>query len=266
MFQPEPNPDSETALNQLSKATSASKARALKALGETVCEKRILGELNNHLPNSQQQFDPYYNKKHEFAKRKLVHLLYSALGDFATQVSIRTEVSTQIGRFDITLTTENSEIAIEIKAGVSLNLSQVERYLYSGKKVVLVRIPLEQVAVLRPDHYGPFLKRADEERLAAVKRLLGGVVHSIPGPECSQCPILECEYNRFKPNSNVGRITPHDIGADLEDFSKHLYPSLEKAVRTIVNDLGISPAGPTSSSDLEMLESPVPPFPELFQS
>lgn len=258
-MQLETNVDLESALSQLSKATGAPRARILKALGETICEKRVLGEVSRR-PQYEQQFDPYYNERHEFAKRKLVRLLASELGSLGERVTVSTEVSTPIGRLDIVVANENSEIAVEIKAGLALSLSQVERYLGSGKKVVLVRIPFEQVIVFRPDDYGTYLKLVDDERLSAVKRLLSGVVQPIPGPDCLRCPVSECEYNRFKPHDDAGRVTPRDFGADLQDFSTHLYPSLEKAVRTIVRELGIPSGSSTcfSDSNFEMPESPAP--------
>jgi hypothetical protein len=276
MIQPEMNFDFEKALNQLSKATGATKARILKALGETSCEKFVLSQISSHIRNGQQQFDIYYNEKHELAKRKLIHRLYSKLGEFRGQVIVRTETSTEFGRFDIAITPvevlgpslQSSEIVVEIKTGLSLSLSQVERYLTSGKKVILVRIPFEQVVVLRPDEYGFYLKQVEQERSSAIQRLLNNTPLVIPCPECQQCPLLECEHNRFKPNGGLDRVTPRDLALDLEDFLKHLYPCLEKAVETILTELGIISDESTSSSDLNhgRLEPPVPSFQELSQS
>jgi hypothetical protein len=262
------NSDLEAALSELTKATHASKARILKALGETACEKCILGELKAAPQYDRQQFDPYYNEKHEFAKRKLVHLLYSSLGDFAKQVNVRTEVSTQIGRFDVAVSAANAEVAVEIKTGLTLNLAQVERYLASGKKIVLVRIPLEQVTVLRPGDHASYLAQSNEQHLAAVKRLLDGAVQPTPGPECSECPIYDCEFNAFKNHGVSKCITPHELGVDFGEFSRHLYPSLEKVVSVVITELGISLPSVISASGLVLatLESQALSFPELSES
>jgi hypothetical protein len=268
MSETETNSELESSVNKLSKATHASKARILKVLGETACEKRVLGELRTSPRYDQQLFDPYYNEKHEFAKRKLVHLLYSSLGDLAKQVNVRTEVSTQIGRFDVAVTAENAEVVVEIKTGLTLNLAQVERYLTSGKKIVLVRIPLEQVTVLRPGDHASYLAQSNDQMLAAVRRLLDGAVQPTPGPECSKCPIYDCEFNAFKNGSESKRVTPHELGADFGEFSSHLYPSLEKVVNAIIAELGISLPKIISASDLDLetLELPAPSFPEVSQS
>jgi transcriptional regulator of NAD metabolism len=76
------NSDLEASLDQLSKATHASKARILKALGETACEKLRPGDHASYLAQSNEQ-------TMEAIKRLLDGSVQPTLGPECSQCPLR---------------------------------------------------------------------------------------------------------------------------------------------------------------------------------
>ena len=231
--------------------SGASKPKIQKIVGETVCEKYAWALITGRR-RIQQRFDPYYSEKHELAKHKLIQRLCSELQRVGKRVAVKNEAATDFGKFDVLIVESNPvrilshgdfEIVVEIKTGFSLNLAQIERYLSSNRTVVLVRFSTEQVTTLRPTDYQQFLVESRQDRFDVLNRLLNNHALMIPGEECSECQISDCHHNRQAENrERTSVITPRDFGSDLCDFLDHLYPCINKAVRIILSELGISSA------------------------
>jgi len=238
-------------LEALVDISGASKPKIQKIVGETVCE-RYAWALITGARRMQRAFDPYYSQKHELAKHKLIQRLCGELQKAGKRIAVMNEAATDFGRFDVLIIESNpvkilshpsSEIVVEIKTGLSLNLAQIERYLSSGRMVVLVRFSTEQVATLRPSDYQQFLVESSQDRLDALNRLLSNRALEIPGEECFNCQISDCDHNQQEEKrQRPSIITPRDFSSDLCDFLDHLYPCINKAVRIILSELRISSA------------------------
>jgi len=226
--------------------SGASKPKIMKIIEETVCEKYAWALITGKRP-TRQAFDPYYTQKHELAKRKLIQRLCSELQKVGKLATVRNEATSDFGRFDVLIVESNPlrilsnhglEIVVEIKTGLSLNLAQIERYLSSGRTIILLRIPTEQTVTLRPSNCQQFLAESSQDRLDVINRLLNHCALQIPGEECSRCPVLDCSHNQWKEtHQDSSVITPKDFGTDLSNFLDRLYPCINKAVRAILSEL-----------------------------
>jgi hypothetical protein len=194
----------------LRRRVKASKARVVAVLTSTSCEALAAHQIENR-ERGDVRFDAYYLEKHELAKRKLVDRLKSALVEAGADFQILTKEDGGLGRNDVVvirngrkLTVENRNgevLPIEIKASMGLDLGQVERYLLTGERLLLVRILTAQVKVLDPADHARFLNESVKDLMAKAQRILDGHPILITGVECSHCPLHQCPHNRTKQNT-----------------------------------------------------------------
>ena len=248
--------------------SGASKPKIQKIIGETVCE-RYAWALITGARRMQRAFDPYYSQKHELAKHKLIQRLCGELQRAGKRTAVMNEAPTDFGRFDILIIESNPvkillhpgfEIVVEIKTGLSLNLAQIERYLSSGRMVVLVRFSTEQVVMLRPSDYQRFLVESSQDRLDVLNRLLNNRALEIPGEECFNCQISDCDHNQQEEKcQRPSIITPRDFSSDLCAFLDHLYPCINKAVRLILSELATCSVATSALRQTRVEEAPSQP-------
>lgn len=228
----------------------ASRAKVAAVLTTTTCEQLAshIIMLNGNVEEA--WFDSYYLEKHELAKRKLVDRLKSALVESKIDLQILTETG-ELGRNDVVVIRNGRRLAvegpngdtlaIEIKASLGLDLSQIERYLLTGERLLLVRVLTQQVKLLDPNEHVEFLYESIKDVTAKAQRILDGKTILIPGVECNRCSLLQCPHNRVREvdGRRFIRMDQEEFDEDPDLFLKQLYPTIEKAVTVILSELAL---------------------------
>jgi hypothetical protein len=201
------------AVDELRKNVKASRAKTLAILASTSCEALAKHQIETK-EMEDAKFDAYYREKHELAKRKLIDLLKTALIEANVDFQILTEEDTGYGKNDVVvirngrrLTVESKDgvvLAVEIKASMGLDLTQIERYLLAGEKLLLLRIMTGQAKLLDPEMHSEFLNQSTRDLAAKAQRLLDSKPIVITGVECYHCP--PCESADFDTTTTAWHI------------------------------------------------------------
>jgi len=248
------------AVDELRKSAKASRAKTLAVLASTSCEALAKHQIEN-TKREDARFDAYYREKHELAKRKLIDRLKTALIEAGVDFQIITEEDIGYGKNDVVvirngrrLTVEGKNgavLPVEIKASMGLDLTQIERYLLAGEKLLLLRIMTGQAKLLDPAEHAEFLNESTRDLAAKAQRLLDNKPILITGVECYHCPLTQCPHNRAKPpppERKFVHMSAEEFDEDLDLFLRQLYPTIEAAVNIIMRELGV---GATSSVPVE---------------
>ncbi len=241
------------AIGELRKKTKRKNATVIAILNSISCEELAKNRLYNK-EEEDVRFDSYYLEKHEVARRKLIDRLKTELGKAGFDFQLLTEENgDDFGRRDIVpihngrrLAIESKDgqrLGVEIKGSVGLDISQLERYLLSGEKLLLVRIITNQVKLLDPQDYTEHLNSAMQDLTSKAQRILDDRQFLVPGLECSRCPLTNCVYNKSvkKIDRKFVCMTHEDFNEDLTRFLQNLYPTIERAVEIILQELGVKP-------------------------
>jgi hypothetical protein len=139
---------------------------------------------------------------------------------------------------------------VEIKASLGLELAQLERYMLKGHPLLLVRIMTEHVTLLDPEDNPKFLDDMTLNFADKATRMLDWKITLVPGYECRVCPATGCRFNKAvpKPGPNLFAMKPDEFSDDIATYLMNLYPTVNKAVHVILDELGIRSEPITISS------------------
>jgi hypothetical protein len=194
--------------------------------------------------------------KHEGAKLKLIDLLKSALTSARVSFQLLTEEEAELGRNDVVIVVNGGglsvhgngrRIVVEIKASLGFELAQLERYMLKGHPLLLVRIMTGQVTLIDPADHAKFLDDTALNFADKAQRMLEWKPILVPGYECRDCPATGCRYNKYVPRSDLFHMKPEEFDADLQLYLRNLYPTVDKAVRMILDELDIKTEAVTPS-------------------
>lgn len=253
------------------KSNGSSRARVGAILSSTMCEQlasHLIFDRNSGVEKDL-QFDPYYGEKHEMTKRKFVDRLKTKLTEAGKELQfiIRTEEPSDFGHYDLVIingnqlkiqTKDGGAIAVEFKASLGLDLSQIERYLLNGDTLLIVRIITGQVIKLSPYKLTEFLEESVRDLTSKAKRLTQGHPFSVPGYECRKCPLMECGHNRL-PETRGRRLISmgqKEFEEDFETFTQNLFPTIDRAVEIVLEHLEIDCKKPSVSEILSPARKP----------
>jgi hypothetical protein len=257
------------------KSNGASRAKVGAVLASTMCE-----QLASHLISSRNgnfediQFDPYYREKHEVAKRKLVDRLKTELSNAGKELQffVCAEEANELGRFDLTIVNgsrlkiqakSGKKLVVEVKASLGLDLAQIERYLFNGEPLLIIRIMTGQVKLLRPRELSSFLEESMSDLVSKAERILASRPLLVPGYECYRCPLSDCDYNKSRARErHIVSMNQKEFDEDVKTFMLNLYPTIKKAIQIILKELEVEAANPScgeaelsASSQLEQPQS-----------
>jgi hypothetical protein len=244
------------------KSNGSSRARIGAVLSSTMCEQlasHLIFDRNSGVEKDL-HFDPYYGEKHEFTKRKFVDRLKTRLTEAGKELQfmIRTEEPSDFGHYDLVIingnqlkiqTKDGRTIAVEFKASLGIDLSQIERYLLNGDTLLIVRIITGQVIRLSPHKLSEFLEESVRDLTSKAKRLTQGHPFSVPGYECCKCPITECSHNKL-PETQGRRLISmgqKEFEEDFETFTQNLFPTIDRTVEIVLKHLEIDCKKPSVS-------------------
>lgn len=217
-------------------------------LCSNICERKIKHSLEHPPSNRNEKFDPLFRAKSDYATLKIVDHIKSRLNKDEILASITCESRDETGAYDVLVESSNpsgtvpnhhKKIKLEVKAGLSVAIEQVERYLWEPSPLLLIRVMSRQVIRFDPSELSEFLNFAISEDVQKAKRLLGGKYHTVPGKYCSACMDISCEHNKFRPSNSVRMIQFSDIDAqeDLNLFLRNLALVAERAASFVIQEL-----------------------------
>ena len=220
-----------------SKSTSAS---ILAILQKCPCLMRCEHDISN--PSFDNNIDSLYIAKHEFVKTKLMDTLVYKFGD---RMAISSEHTIKAGKLDIAilpdhrilLKSNNENIAIEIKSGKSIDLFQIERYLFEIDKLVALRVPTQDVFLVNALSIENWSLRSIDLVTSKIDNILSGNLHKVRGEGCRGC-TAQCEYRAKSRHNNNGNHGPQ---LDYENFVKNTYEVIDKAIAMVERELRREP-------------------------
>jgi hypothetical protein len=234
-------------IDALKKVSRSSKAKIASVLGTTTCEVQA-SQVMRAASEEGLVFDPYYVEKHEVAKRAFIEQLTTELYKAKANFQLKLEEIGELGRYDIVIVLagingkHEKRLVVEVKAGLSLDLTQIERYLMVGERLLLIRIMTRQAKLFTPEEYSDLLASASQNVAAKAERILNNQALLIPGPECYRCPVRTCPHNKTKEDQKRGLIRQEqkNFEADAGAFMRNLYPTISTAVQIALADLEVN--------------------------
>jgi hypothetical protein len=212
---------------------NATNAKILSILHNHPCPLKCANDLQNMQYNN--NIDPLYSAKHDYAKKKIIDALIYNLGPHA---SIKSEHKVSNGKFDIAifydkiiLKYHKKIICVEIKSGKSIDLFQIERYLYECDLLVIVRVPTQDVTIIHHTNIVNELKAGILSAIQKISQLNASDPLKVQGEWCRGCTAT-CEFKKQNNNNNTKASM-----ADLEDFFKDVNAVVDSTISLLKNEL-----------------------------
>jgi hypothetical protein len=199
---------------------------------------------------SGQKFDAYFAIKHEFEKNIFVQRLSAELRRQGISALISTEEKHFVGVFDViiingrysltmSINKNGNKIIVEWKAGASLSLSQLERYLWACDVVIVVRVIMNQVIrIARSDIESHLIKSLEalSDRSLAIESDQN--LQKIPGLYCKECRAKCCEFYREPVEENrTVCLSSESMQADLLSLFSNIDACVEDTIRIVISEL-----------------------------
>lgn len=210
-------------------------ASILSILQKYQCLLKCQHDISN--PSYDNNIDPLYTAKHDFVKAKLIDTLFYKFGYLMT---ISSEHVIKTGKLDIAifpdrilLTSNSKNIAIEIKSGKSIDLFQIERYLFETDVLIVLRVPTQDVFLVRALSAGNDLLRSIDLITDKIDRILAGKIYKVKGEGCRGC-TAQCEYRTNPRWNNNGNKGPP---LEFETFAKNTYKVIDNVIPIVEREL-----------------------------
>jgi hypothetical protein len=126
----------------------ASNAKMISILHQCPCRLKCLHDItkSEYMDNN---IDPLYLEKHHIIKKRLIDAIVCRFSD---NLKISSEHKINNGTADISISSDpiirlnnGKKVGIEVKSGKSIDLFQIERYLYELDVLLVVRVPTRDV-------------------------------------------------------------------------------------------------------------------------
>ncbi|MGB9694187.1 MAG: hypothetical protein ACPLYF_05025 [Fervidobacterium sp.] len=177
--------------------------------------------------------DAIYKECHKLAVNILVERLYWLLNKMGYNVAISTEAELDYSKADIviaitklgiSLKHKSDEIIVEVKTGNSLSLSQLFRYLLSGKSnsIIVWRIRKRQILVFKIESLKPLLAEFATMIYLRANRLLSS----------SQ---ISCQH---EPRRDY-HPTQEELQIAIQEFGQGLLETLPHIIAVTFQELGL---------------------------
>lgn len=229
------------------KHPASSKVRVVNLLLRHVCERCIMELLSNPAQNSHEDmFDRVWRNLHSYAVTLFLERLKNELASRRIDVAVVSEGECPTGRYDVLVINgrtiqilcdaEGRRVSVEFKTGLNIDFTQLEKYLWNGISLILVRVETGHVITLRTEEWMEFLKSSLKDRIEKAERILEGKAVLVPGKDCTECPLTTCRFNRYDPKTG-GLMKPENLTRLLENFKENLYPAIENAVKAVLAEI-----------------------------
>jgi len=231
---------------QISEKYSSRKSEKfiIDLLMEHSCERLIIESLALNLI-WEDDIDRLWRGLHIYAVSLLIERLKNRLIEEGFDVSLVNEAECPTGRYDILLIinnrgikilTDGNDICLEVKTGFGVSFEQIEKYMWNGTIVILVRCVTGHALAFRAQDWSGPLRTVLEDRIKKAKRILDGNVVLVRGPDCKKCPLKDCKFNEFKAEENETERA-NDFYETLDKFRKNATKAIETAVNLVLQEL-----------------------------
>jgi hypothetical protein len=207
------------------------KATIVDVLSEFTCLGCIYRKLS--AKSSANEVDAVYRECHRLAVNILAERLYWLLKEMGYAVAVSTEIGLEYGKADIVITITRSgvnlkhqteELIIEVKTGNSLSLSQLFRYLLSGKNnsIIIWRVRKRQILIFNTESLKPLLAEF-------------ATMISLRGNRLLSSSQFTCEH---EPRKDY-RPTQEELQIAIQEFSQGLLETLPSVIIATIQKLGL---------------------------
>jgi len=205
------------------------RAGIIEVIARTACSACIDRKLKK---NESNHVDALYKEFHQQACNILVEELYNRFNKLGLIVAISTEKQIQYCKADVfiffnghnvDLLKDQKEVAVEIKTGLSMSMTQLLRYLLDkpDRDLILWRIRNKQVLIFGGAKLRPLLTQFMKMFIQRANRLLASTEAS-------------CDHNFWDGNWSP---TQQQLQEAFSDFAEAVVRSLPNVVDTIISIL-----------------------------
>jgi hypothetical protein len=222
-----------------------SEKKVVSLLMEYTCERRILEELKLGV-RCGDEIDKAWRNLHSYAVALLTERLKNRLSEAGFHVGIVNEAESPTGFYDILLRINSTgleiingdkSICLEAKTGFSISLSQLEKYLWNGVTIILVRFTTSDVIAFRPGDWATLLKAVLIDRIEKARRIIAGKAIIVQSVDCKQCPLESCRFYNGSPQEGDRLRKNNSIIKAFEGFKRNAVAAIEAAINAVLEEL-----------------------------
>lgn len=212
--------------------TRASNAKILSIVHSCPCPMRCVSDIKNSAYSN--DIDRLYIEKHEYVKKKIIDAIQF---NFGRSTSIKSEHKINNGTLDIVilydkiiLNYHEKSICIEIKSGRSIDLFQIERYLYESYVLIVVRVPTRDVVPIHQTNISGELIAGINSTIKKIDLLNENNLLKVQGEWCKGC-TASCEFSKkMSKNSHIARL-------EFEEFFKNVSIVTDETIRVLKEEM-----------------------------
>lgn len=208
----------------------SSNAKIISTLHQCPCRLKCIHDITN-IEYASNNIDRLYIEKHDAIKKKLIDAI---LYRFAGRLKISSEYKINNGTADISITSDqiirlnNGKIVgIEVKSGQSIDLFQIERYLYELDVLLVARVPTRDVVKIKQSDIAEELSKSILLLRGKIKQIDTYGLIKVEGEWCRGC-TAPCPNKR--PAYNGKSIATM---ADYAEFVRNVDIVIEKVIREL---------------------------------
>jgi hypothetical protein len=212
-----------------------SNAKMISILHQCPCRLKCLHDITKS-EYTNNGIDRLYIEKHDTVKRRLIDAIVSR---FPGKLKISSEYKINNGTADISISSDQiirlnngKRIGIEVKSGQSIDLFQIERYLYELDVLLVVRVPTRDVVKISQKDIAEVLNKNILFLTEKIQQINTHGLIKVEGEWCRGCTAL-CQNKKpgyaGKPNATM---------ADYPEFIKNVNIVVEKVIHELELEFG----------------------------
>jgi hypothetical protein len=190
--------------------------------------------IQSEYPNN--DIDPLYLQKHDTVKKRLIDAI---ICKFSEKLQVSSEDKINNGTTDISISSDSiirinngKRVGIEVKSGRSIDLFQIERYLYELDVLLVVRVPTQDVTKISQKDIAKELNKNILLLTEKIRQTKKQNLIKVKGEWCRGC-TAQCEHKKpaHARKSNASMV-------DYCEFIKNVNIVAEKVIRQLESEFG----------------------------
>jgi hypothetical protein len=212
--------------------TKASNAKILSIVHDCPCPMKCVNEIK--CSNYNNNIDRLYIVKHEYVKKKIIDAI---LINFGKLSSVKSEHKINNGTIDILISYEKiilnyheKTICIEVKSGQSIDLFQIERYLYESDVLLVIRVPTREVVPFHQSKLVGELVNNIKVTIEKIDLLTAHDLLKVQGDWCKGCSVT-CEFRRESNQIN------RKAKLEFEEFYSNVTAVVHETIKVLKEEI-----------------------------
>ena len=213
----------------------ASNAKMISILHQCPCRLKCLHDITK-TEYTYNHIDRLYLEKHDTVKKRLIDAIVCK---FSGKLQISSEHKINNGTADISISSDpiirlnnGKKVGIEVKSGRSIDLFQIERYLYELDVLLVVRVPTKDVVRISQKDIAQELDKNILLLTEKIQQINTQSLIKVEGEWCRGCTAL-CQY---KKPGHVGK--PNATMANYAEHIKNVNIVVEKVIHELELEFG----------------------------